>query len=144
MALLGLYIVSDSFTSQWQSRLYQNHKQIDQFQMMFGVNSWAIIMTSIALVAKNELFTTLVFLRENPMALVDNVTFTASVSDDRGRIGLVKMSDLNCVRESWPLEQQPRIYRGGAAGRSRELGRGGHRGSLLRTLHHRGPLIEET
>ena len=35
LAMLALYIVSDSFTSQWQSRLYQAHPTVDQFQMMY-------------------------------------------------------------------------------------------------------------
>jgi adenosine 3'-phospho 5'-phosphosulfate transporter B2 len=72
--MLGLYVVSDSFTSQWQSRLYQAHPTVDQFQMMFAVNTWAILMTLAALVTSGELMITLAFIRENPAALLDNVT----------------------------------------------------------------------
>jgi len=72
--MLGLYVVSDSFTSQWQSRVYQAHPQVDQFQMMFAVNTWAILMTLFALVTSGELWVTLAFIRANPSALVDNVT----------------------------------------------------------------------
>ena len=54
VAMLALYIVSDSFTSQWQSRLYQAHPTVDQFQMMFAVNTWAIIMTTFALVTSGN------------------------------------------------------------------------------------------
>ena len=74
VAMLALYVVSDSFTSQWQSRLYQAHPNVDQFQMMFAVNSWAIGMTLFALVSSGELWTTLKFLSLNPAAFVDNVT----------------------------------------------------------------------
>ncbi|KAH8046384.1 UDP-galactose transmembrane transporter [Aureococcus anophagefferens] len=74
VAMLALYVVSDSFTSQWQSRLYQAHPNVDQFQMMFAVNSWAICMTLFALVSSGELWTTLKFLSLNPAAFVDNVT----------------------------------------------------------------------
>ena len=118
LAMLALYIVSDSFTSQWQSRLYQAHPtvdngvlesrptskkrplaavsrgddaprrlatrikrprhakppQVDQFQMMFAVNTWAIIMTTFALVTSGELWTTLQFIGDNPIAFLDNVT----------------------------------------------------------------------
>ena len=72
--MLGLYVVSDSFTSQWQSRLYSAHPNVDQFQMMFAVNSWAIMMTLAALVSSGELWVALDFVRLNPAALVDNVT----------------------------------------------------------------------
>ena len=74
VAMLALYIVSDSFTSQWQSRLYQAHPTVDQFQMMFAVNTWAIIMTTFALVTSGELWITLQFIGDNPIAFLDNVT----------------------------------------------------------------------
>ena len=48
--------------------------QVDQFQMMFAVNTWAIIMTTFALVTSGELWTTLQFIGDNPIAFVDNVT----------------------------------------------------------------------
>ena len=37
---LCVYICSDSFTSQWQSRIYQKYgkSNVDQYQMMLGVN----------------------------------------------------------------------------------------------------------
>merc|ERR1719181_727277 len=73
VAMLALYVVSDSFTSQWQSRLYQAHPQVDQFQMMFAVNTWAIMMTLFALVTSGELWLTLAFFRLNPVAFLDNV-----------------------------------------------------------------------
>lgn len=74
ISMLGLYVVSDSFTSQWQSKVYQAHPTVDQFQMMFAVNTWAIMMTLFALVTSGELITTLAFLRLNPIAFLDNVT----------------------------------------------------------------------
>ena len=45
--LLSLYVLSDSFTAQWQSTIYRDYGKIDQFQMMFGVNLNAIIITSL-------------------------------------------------------------------------------------------------
>ena len=50
MLKLMVYIVFDSFTSQWQSRVYREHPKVDQFQMMFVVNAWSIILTMGALV----------------------------------------------------------------------------------------------
>ena len=31
--MLLLYVVADSFTSQWQSRVYREHPTVDQFQV---------------------------------------------------------------------------------------------------------------
>merc|ERR1712196_305753 len=42
VAMLALYIVSDSFTSQWQSKVYKNTPDADQFHMMFATNLWSI------------------------------------------------------------------------------------------------------
>jgi len=74
LSMLALYVVSDSFTSQWQSKVYQAHPSVDQFQMMWAVNSWAIMMTLFALVTSGEFVLTLRFLRLNPAAALDNLT----------------------------------------------------------------------
>ena len=44
IGLLLLYLFCDSFTSQWQSRVYKRHG-VDQYQMMLGVNFWSIVLT---------------------------------------------------------------------------------------------------
>lgn len=44
ICLLLCYLFCDSFTSQWQSRVYKKHG-IDQYQMMLGVNFWSIVLT---------------------------------------------------------------------------------------------------
>mmetsp|Transcript_32283 Transcript_32283/g.101422 ORF Transcript_32283/g.101422 Transcript_32283/m.101422 type:complete len:386 (-) Transcript_32283:251-1408(-) len=73
-AMIALYIGADSFTSQWQTKVYKAHPGVDQFQMMFGVNTWSILFTLAALLASGELWTTIAFLKLNPAALMDNVT----------------------------------------------------------------------
>ncbi|CAN0564212.1 unnamed protein product [Laminaria digitata] len=45
---VAVYLVCDSFTSQWQDRIFKKHK-IDQFQMMFGVNLFSIFFTALSL-----------------------------------------------------------------------------------------------
>lgn len=71
---LSLYICSDAFTSQWQDRIYKAYpKQIDQFQMMYGVNCSAIIITMLALLFSGELAAVLEFLTYHPQALWFNV-----------------------------------------------------------------------
>ena len=69
---LTLYICSDAFTSQWQDKVYKKYKQ-DSYQMMFGVNCSAIILTIMALVVGNELPALVEFLIRNPKALMYNV-----------------------------------------------------------------------
>lgn len=44
ISLLLLYLFCDSFTSQWQSRVYKS-SGVDQYQMMLGVNFWSIVFT---------------------------------------------------------------------------------------------------
>ena len=68
VALLGLYIVADSFTSQWQSRVYKAHPGVDQFQMMFAVNVWSALFTLAALIMSSELFISLDFIAQSTRA----------------------------------------------------------------------------
>jgi adenosine 3'-phospho 5'-phosphosulfate transporter B2 len=69
------YVCSDSFTSQWQSRLYTNYgkKNIDPYQMMLGVNSNAIIITTIGLIVTGDILKVYEFLLVNPHALIYNI-----------------------------------------------------------------------
>lgn len=76
--MLFLYLAGDSFTSQWQSRVYKEFPSVDQFQMMFVVNMWSFLLTLVALVACNELLPTIAFLAANPDAIRDNVTIAVT------------------------------------------------------------------
>lgn len=73
LLLLALYVAADSFTSQWQSRVYKAHPTVDQYQMMFAVNVWSAMLTLAALVLSSELFVSLEFLAANPPAVWDNL-----------------------------------------------------------------------
>jgi adenosine 3'-phospho 5'-phosphosulfate transporter B2 len=44
IGLLLSYLFCDSFTSQWQSKVYKKYG-VDQYQMMLGVNFWSIVLT---------------------------------------------------------------------------------------------------
>mmetsp|Transcript_1506 Transcript_1506/g.2485 ORF Transcript_1506/g.2485 Transcript_1506/m.2485 type:complete len:350 (+) Transcript_1506:102-1151(+) len=67
--LLVLYLACDSFTSQWQSRVYKQY-QVDQYQMMLGVNVWSMIMTGFSLYQSGEFFTSFAFILADPTALL--------------------------------------------------------------------------
>ncbi len=68
-ALLCMYVLSDSFTAQWQSKLYKQYGKIDQWHMMYGVNVSSIIITMSALVLTGELYLSLEFLYYNPVTI---------------------------------------------------------------------------
>mmetsp|Transcript_9444 Transcript_9444/g.9963 ORF Transcript_9444/g.9963 Transcript_9444/m.9963 type:complete len:349 (+) Transcript_9444:51-1097(+) len=71
--LLITYVCSDSFTAQWQSRIYKDYGKIDQYHMMFWVNTWAVLLTSGALLFSGEMLLVIEFLRVNPTAVVFNI-----------------------------------------------------------------------
>jgi len=73
--LMLMYIFSDSFTSQWQSRIYNRYgkQNIDPYQMMLGVNSNAIIITTLGLVVTGDFLKVYEFLLVNPQAFVYNI-----------------------------------------------------------------------
>ncbi|RYG96097.1 hypothetical protein EON65_54940, partial [archaeon] len=73
ICLLCLYVMADSFTSQWQSKVYKDYNKVDSFQMMYGVNVSASIITCFALVFSGELTLAIEFLQHNPLALYYNI-----------------------------------------------------------------------
>lgn len=68
ITLLALYLFCDSFTSQWQSRLFKRFS-MDQYQMMLGVNIWSMIFTLASLLYSNELISSIQLLLEDSTAL---------------------------------------------------------------------------
>jgi adenosine 3'-phospho 5'-phosphosulfate transporter B2 len=69
---LTLYICSDSFTSQWQDRINKSY-ETSTYQMMFGVNCSAIVITVAAQLVQNELPAVVEFMAANPAAIWNNV-----------------------------------------------------------------------
>lgn len=70
-----MYICCDSFTSQWQDKIYQQHgrNNVDQYQMMLSVNTWAIAMTVAGLIITGDFPVVYEFLSANPTALKYNI-----------------------------------------------------------------------
>jgi adenosine 3'-phospho 5'-phosphosulfate transporter B2 len=78
--LLGLiyllmYIFFDSFTSQWQDKVYTQYGRpnVDPYQMMLGVNSSAIIITTVGLLVTGDIPVVYEFLMANPVVLRYNI-----------------------------------------------------------------------
>ena len=78
--ILGLlfmctYITFDSFTSQWQSKVYDKYGKanVDPYQMMLGVNSSAIVMTTTGLILGGDIPKIIEFFKVNPNVLQYNI-----------------------------------------------------------------------
>mmetsp|Transcript_9988 Transcript_9988/g.16508 ORF Transcript_9988/g.16508 Transcript_9988/m.16508 type:complete len:386 (+) Transcript_9988:81-1238(+) len=69
------YITFDSFTSQWQSKVYDKYGKanVDPYQMMLGVNSSAIIMTTMGLIVGGDIPKIIEFFKVNPNVLQYNI-----------------------------------------------------------------------
>mmetsp|Transcript_13879 Transcript_13879/g.28535 ORF Transcript_13879/g.28535 Transcript_13879/m.28535 type:complete len:261 (+) Transcript_13879:127-909(+) len=70
-----LYITFDCFTSQWQDKVYVKYgrSNVDPYQMMLGVNSSAIIITTTGLIITGDLWKVYEFLLVNPSVLQYNI-----------------------------------------------------------------------
>jgi solute carrier family 35 (adenosine 3'-phospho 5'-phosphosulfate transporter), member B2 len=69
------YVFFDSFTSQWQDKIYQQYgkKNVDPYQMMLGVNTSAICITTAGLIITGDIPIIVEFLTANPVALRYNI-----------------------------------------------------------------------
>lgn len=59
--ILVAYIVSDSFTSNWQSELFSKYN-MSSVQMMFGINVFSSVLTLVSLLLRGTLFAGFTFL----------------------------------------------------------------------------------
>lgn len=75
LMFLIMYITSDSFTSQWQSRVYADYgrENVDPYQMMLGVNVNAIALTTAGLIVSGDLPIVYEFLKANPTCFTYNI-----------------------------------------------------------------------
>lgn len=72
---MTMYICCDCFTSQWQDKVYIKYGRanVDPYQMMLGVNSSAILMTTAGLLLNGDIPIILEFFKANPVVLQYNV-----------------------------------------------------------------------
>jgi adenosine 3'-phospho 5'-phosphosulfate transporter B2 len=81
--LLGLYLLCDSFTSQWQSRVFKSYG-IDQYQMMLGVNVWSMLLTGLTLYNSGDFFSSIAFLMSDSNAFMH--MFVLSLTSATGQL----------------------------------------------------------
>lgn len=65
--LLAMYLMCDSFTSQWQDKVFKKF-HVSQFQMMLGVNLCSIIFTGASLLQTGQGASSLAFMIRHPDA----------------------------------------------------------------------------
>ena len=75
LLFMCMYVFFDCFTSQWQDKVYATYGRanVDPYQMMLGVNSSAILMTTAGLVVSGDVPKIIEFLRANPTVLQYNI-----------------------------------------------------------------------
>ena len=75
LLFMVMYVCFDCFTSQWQDKIYVKYGRanVDPYQMMLGVNSSAIIMTTAGLVIGGDIPKILEFFKANPNVFSYNV-----------------------------------------------------------------------
>lgn len=66
VVLLLLYLFFDSFTGQWQTRMFQLHRSMDALQMMLIMNAFSAVFSFITLVHQEELALSLTFVYDHP------------------------------------------------------------------------------
>jgi len=59
--LLFLYLFFDSFTSQWQSRMFQRHRDLSMVELMFATSAFSTVLSFVTLVHTQELYPALEF-----------------------------------------------------------------------------------
>jgi adenosine 3'-phospho 5'-phosphosulfate transporter B2 len=53
--MLCLYLFFDSFTGQWQSRMFQRHKDLSMIELLFATSTFSTVLSFITLVHTKEL-----------------------------------------------------------------------------------------
>ncbi|CAH8454403.1 unnamed protein product [Schistosoma turkestanicum] len=67
------YIISDSFTSNWQDYMFQTYK-LTSLQVMAGVNIWSSLLTLISLIGHGDLMSCILFGFNHPKFILDVLT----------------------------------------------------------------------
>jgi len=88
LILLAMYVSFDSFTAQYQDKVYQQYGRdnVDPYQMMLGVNVSAICMTTFGLIVSGDIPVVWEFLLANPNAAWYNLL--TAITSASGQISI--------------------------------------------------------
>ena len=92
---LATYIFCDAFTSQWQSKLYNQYGKIDHWHMMFGINLSSVVITIVVMIIQGDIPVVIEFLTYNPQTIYYNIA--TSVTSATGQIAIYY-----CIRKYGP------------------------------------------
>lgn len=70
IVLMAMYMTMDSFTSNWQSKLFSTYN-MSSVQMMCGVNLFSCLFTAVSLLSQGVLFKSFLFMTEFPSFAID-------------------------------------------------------------------------
>ena len=76
IVLLLFFLVFDSFTGQYQARLFNEHPDISPYHMMFMVNTFSMVFSLITLVHTHELESAVDFVVSHPAMHIHLVVFS--------------------------------------------------------------------
>lgn len=74
--LLLLFLFFDSFTSQWQTRMFELKKEMSPLQMMLVINAFSTAFSFITLLHQEELDVSLLFIYNHPLMILHLTIFT--------------------------------------------------------------------
>jgi len=63
--LLVLFLFFDSFTSQFQSRMFQRHRDLSMVELMFATSAFSTVLSLVTLIHTKELYPALRFVMEH-------------------------------------------------------------------------------
>lgn len=75
VVLLVLYLFFDSFTSQWQTRMFQLNKSLSPLQMMLIMNAFSAVFSLVTLLHQEEFIPAFVFMFKHPLMLFHLILF---------------------------------------------------------------------
>jgi adenosine 3'-phospho 5'-phosphosulfate transporter B2 len=75
VVLLLLFLFFDSFTGQWQTRLFQINKSLSPLQMMLIMNAFSAVFSFITLIHQEEFMESLTFVYKHPEMILHLVIF---------------------------------------------------------------------
>lgn len=64
--LLGFYLFFDSFTGQWQSRMFHRHRDLTMLELLFANAAFSTVLSFITLVHNKELWPAIHFIYTHP------------------------------------------------------------------------------
>mmetsp|Transcript_14512 Transcript_14512/g.18953 ORF Transcript_14512/g.18953 Transcript_14512/m.18953 type:complete len:288 (-) Transcript_14512:339-1202(-) len=65
LMLLSLFLFFDSFTSQFQSRMFQRHRDLSMVELMFATSAFSTVLSFVTLVHTKELYPAINFVMEH-------------------------------------------------------------------------------